>query len=540
MYIPQYCAEIESKLGDQMDLVLKEAVMSCGHPRDFLTTYFFEGLLVMKQEVLDNDPDLKLKVFIVLLDFLYQTGYVKQKPELFRFIDNPVIPIDELLDMAIGTRMPVWKSDVLAGEKATLAILSRFFPEVIRRTAVIVNERGRMYERFRAHLGNIGFKLLTTSSSTLSQMERTQLAIYSIVKEGYPMWPQKKDASLDLRLLKPITPVETKDPLVLEVGNLITSLGMPGPCLNYRKLVSNGNFETLILYWGPHVAELKTYLGYKRSYGKFVMYKTDPEDSLPWTLKDQITGITAKTLNIFYKPAAENSWSARTPTIIADEELLVPDMPDLNLYPVYGEGGFEEDISQFWWDYFSEWRGRRISELQGADLKYYLCDYALKNKEAGGMPVEMDTIPSDTLLYLVPGLGSAAFESATNKEIWEWFILPSPAGLVKKRADMRAFYARFGNIELKPAFADRMELPPSWFMAKNERVVEYVQTVFGLTIEERVIYTPVIEICHNYYRYLRVTGKVPPLNLDQQTLALLNRLGTVESIPYQKGEAPGN
>lgn len=522
-YIPQMCQMLEQKLGADLDIVSSEAIKSIGHERDSLSNFFFEGLLVLSQSKLDTDSTLKLAFFVVLIDFLHQTGYVKQKPEKLYFTDDPVFHVDELLDLAIGTRLPKWEASMIAGDKATIATLKRFFPEVIRRTAVINNERTRMYNRFRDYIGNIGFKLLTSQSASLSQQERSLLAIYSKVQQGTKMYPTRDMDAATVKLT-PISPTENKEPLVLEVGKLMESIGAPGPCLNYRKLISNGILEQLLLYWGKHVGELKTSLGYMRRYGTFVMFKTTPEDSLPWSLKDQITGLTAQILNIFYRPETQAPFSLRVPLVIADSEHLYPDMPDLNLYLTD-----TKDCSNFWWDYYSDWRGRRISQKQGADLTYYLCDYAIKNKEGGGMPTELTEIPSETLLWLDDSVKPyvSSYDGNSQTPINEAYILPSAQGLQNVQTDMRAFYARFGNIELKPTFADALEIPTLWFMQPNERVVDYICSVHGLTIEERVIYTPVIYLCHNVARFKRLTGKNAPFDLTRLVLAILNRTGTI-------------
>jgi hypothetical protein len=136
------------------------------------------------------------------------------------------------------------------------------------------------------------------------------------------------------------------------------------------------------------------------------------------------------------------------------------------------------------------------------------------------MQIEADALPGSTILWFDPSAAKLAITYDGN--IMEEFILPSDAGLIRRDINMTAFYARFGSVEFLPPFAEFIELPLSWFLQPAERVVDFLSSVEGLTIQDRVRFSVIIALCHNCARYKRITGRVAPIARDRYVLALLN------------------
>jgi hypothetical protein len=513
VYLPQYAAKVYNAFGSTFDVDVARCVKSLGDPKIMLKNFFFERILLLNDPKLNSDPDLKLAFTMLLIDFLYQCGFVDVLPSEIDYVTDPVLKADDLLDLMLATRMPSYKADSMAGEWSTIDTLMCFFPEVIRRTALIIEERKRMAVRFRQWLGSIGFKLMTTSSDQLSQTEKSFLVVYGCTKHNTKGYVNQMPAL-------PIPPVQTEDPLVLEAGALATACCLPGPCINHMKMVSNATLEELVFYYGPHVAELKTHVGFVREYGPFRVFDTTPEDSVPWDLSAQIYGITSQSASILLKPEGQPPYTLKVPLPRYEvtnygATSLYPDVPGINLYLTD-----QRDICRFWWDYPSKWRGRRISSLlDGGSMDYALCDMAVNAKTAGGMQIESTDLSGAGICLLT----SAAEVKVKGYDgrIMEEYILPGSVDLERTPVNMAAFYSRFGSTELIPAFAESLEVPWAWFRSPAPRVVDYVCAMEGLSLEQRYNFTFAIELCHNCARYERLTGKVAPINRMQYIKTML-------------------
>jgi hypothetical protein len=522
-YIPQYCQNILNAWGPTFDLDVAGAIKTLANERERLSNFFFERTLLLNYPKLETNASLKFQFMVVLADFLHMTGFIDVSPVQIEYVTDPVMEADQMLDLMIGSRMPVFKSSDMGGEFASIGTLMVFMPEVIRRNALILNERGFMASRYRQWLGNIGFKLMTTSSDQLSQTERSFLVIHGCTTEGSKGFITGLDPM-------PIPPVENKDPLVVEVGALATASVISGPCTNHLKMVSNGILENLIFYYGPHVSDLKTSVGYMRTYGPFSVFDVTPEDSIPWMLESQITGITSKAANLTVSPDNQPPFTLRVPLPILFSNdfgalCLYPDVPGINLFLTD-----QRDISRFTWDYYSAWRGRKINSINdGGTMDYFLADLAVSTRSAGGMQVEATELPAGVIIWMNDSVASK-IQRVAKGAILEEYVLPGENGLVRVNVDMSAFYARFGTVEFLPAFSECLELPLTWFLQPAERVLDYVCSVRGLTIEQRITYTTIITLCHNCARYVRITNRELPINRDQYILAILNEK-TQKTIP---------
>lgn len=513
-YIPQYSQDVLETFGTTFDQDVAGCIKSLGNEKVLLKNFFFERVLLLAHPKLDGNEELKFKFMTLLLDFLHMVGYIDQSPSLVDYVIDPVTPADELLDLMLGTRLPVFKSTDLGGEYASIDTLMVFFSDVLRRNALILNERKFMASRFRQWLGHIGFKLMTTSSESLSQAERSFLIVYGCTKK-------RTKGYIACLPSTPIPPVENKDPLVVEVGALATASLLSGPCTNHMKLMSNAILEQLILYYGPHVSDLKSSVGFIRKYGPYQVFDTTPEDSIPWLLESQLTGVSAMAGNIAVKPTKQPPFTLRTPLPIMfkNESGMIsayPDIPEFHLFLTD-----QKDISRFSWDYLSKWRGRRINSINdGGTMDYALCDLAVQIKTAGGMQVEQTELAGSGLIWLTDDASKKVVDYSGH--INENYLLPSDKGMALETVDMAAYYARFGTIELLPAFSEFLELPIGWFLQPAERVVDFISSVKGLTLQERVRFSTVIALCHNCARYERLTKKNAPIDKVRYTKALLN------------------
>jgi len=522
-YIPYYCKDILKTFGSTFDLNIAEIIKSLGRENINLKNFVFERCLTLKHPLLDGNSDLKMKVIIVLADYLHSIGYISTSPVFVDYVIDPVYSAEELIQLMLGSRMPKFTASELGGEWGTIDHLMMFFSEVIRRNAIILEERKFMVERFRAWLGSIGHKLLTRAGE-LSQSERSFLTVYGSTTE-----PGYKGFLPDL--IAKIPAVETKEPLTMEVGALAQATCLPGPCTSHMKLLSNGILEQLFFYYGPHVTDLKTFVGYKETYGPFNLYKMNPADAIPWALDSQLVGLTATAANFTVKPANMPPFSLRVPFA----RKIVTPTGTMCLYP--DDMSFRltltdtTDISNFDWAYNSKWRGRWIHSSQdGGSMDYALADAAVNNKTAGNTQVELTDLANVGLCTFLDNAKPKVIEIAEG--VREEYVLPGPTDLQAVEIDMTAYYARFGDVMMLPAFSEFLELPQSWFMTPAEAVLDYIATVQGLTIEEKVRFSKIIEICHNCARYKRLTQQDDlPFDRDDLILSMLNKPGAKITRP---------
>jgi hypothetical protein len=519
-YIPYYAAAILEAFGDKFDLTVAECIKSMGRENIFLKNFFFERLLTIKHERLDGNPDLKKQFIILLADFLKSVGYIDTCPIEIDYIVDPVMDVEELIDRVMDARMPVYKATDLGGEFATIDTLMMFFAEVIRRNALILNERKPMYERFKLWIGSIGHKLLTQAGE-LSQTERSFLTIYCSTQpntKGFmpSMLPP------GVKKVAPIPAVENKDVLVQEVAALASAACLSGPCTSHMKLVSNAILEQLTYYYGPHCSELKSFVGYGQPYGPFMVYDMTPADAMPWLLESQIVGLSSTAANFMVRTSELPPFTLKVPLAQTYKTAMggvaqYPDEPSFRLWLTN-----PDDVSKYDWDYPSKWRGRRINSLtDGGTMDYALADAAVTQKTAGGMQNEALDMSGFGLCWMTPAALTKLIDD-TDASIMETFLLPGPNALTPTKVDMTAFYARFGTVQMLPAFSEFLQLPMSWFMQPNDRVVDYVASVMALTIEERIRFTQIIAIGHNCAVYTRLTQQPPPIDQMQLAAAMLN------------------
>jgi hypothetical protein len=512
-YIPQYCSAIIDYLGPTFDSDIAAIIKSLGHERILLKNFFFERCLQVNYPKLEANPEIKINFMVVLADFLHQVGFINVSPAWVDYKVDPVMAADELLDKMLAARLPKWAASDLGGDSANIDTLMNFMPEVIRRQALILNERPLMADRFRQWIGNIGFRVLV--GEAISQAERSFLVVYSSTKQNTKGWISGLPP-------KPIAPVEIKEPLVMEVGALATATAMAGPCINHMKLASNGILEQLLFYYGNHVDNLKGGVGYAETKGPFINLVMTPTDIIAWPLESQLIGISSTAQDFMVRIEDLPPFTLQMPFIEAQRNMsglicAYPDLPDFRLWLTD-----RKDVSRFTWDYFSKWRGRRINSLTDAGtMDLALADMAVTIKAQGSTQVESDDLASFGLMWMTPAAEAKLLKNPDA--LVEDYLLPSSDGTLKwTPIPMGAFYARFGKVQTLPALAETLRMPLEWFMTPAEQVVEYVSSYKGLTLEETIRFRMAISICHNCARFTRLTQTPVPLDKEQLIRTLLS------------------
>jgi hypothetical protein len=438
---------------------------------------------------------------------------------------DPLLTADELLDRMLAARMPKFTASELGGEWGTIDHLMMFFTQVLRQQALILQERPRMAVRLRQWIGSIGYKVMM-NEGPLSQAERTFLTVYSCTQIGFKGYINGLPST-------PIPAVETREPLVIEVGALAVATCLPGPTSAHMKLKSNGILRELFYYWGPHTAELKAGVGFKEMIGPFYNYKMETTDVIPWSIENQLVGLTSTSANFLVQSPDQPPFTLKVPfgrklQNTYGTVCLYPDDPSYVLTLTVAN-----DVSQFVWAYPSKWQGVMVSSLTaGGSMDYALADKAVTEKDAGGTQVELSDFLSVGLAYFTPAAAKKIIDVAQG--IFEEFVLPGPTGqLTAIMIDVSAHYARFGNTMMIPLFSEFLELTQDWFFTPDPRIVDYVSTYRGLSLEQRIRFGSIIELCHNCAVYKRITQEQElPFDRDQYICARMNE--PEKSVIYPK------
>jgi hypothetical protein len=277
------------------------------------------------------------------------------------------------------------------------------------------------------------------------------------------------------------------------------------------------------------VDSLKGAIGYVEEKGPWEILTLTPTDSIPWTAEDQLVGISATSQDFTIKQTDLPPFSLQMPFIDATRNnygmvCAYPDLPDFNLWLTD-----RSDISKFFWDYPSKWRGRRInSKTDSGTMDLAIADMGVTIKAQGATQVESTDIMTFGLMLATPA--AAAKVLRTPSTLVEKYFLPGPGGPRWVSQPMAAYYARFGVVEALPALSEFAKLPMSWFMTPAPTVVQFIASLQGLTLEESIRFNLAISICHNVSRYERLTTLKAPVDAEQIIRSMLNLQPTVSSI----------
>jgi hypothetical protein len=509
----EYARLIISAFGKELDREVAKAIKSLAKSDTIrLSNFYFERLLTIEHPKFDGDEKLKFAFLSLLADFLHQTGYINASPIVVDYVTDPTCPLTETIDKMLATRMVKYSASDVGGEFATIDSLAYWFPEVIRRLALISNERANMTERFFRWVGSIGWKLL--KAEPITQIERTAFVMFSTRQVGMPGHIPGYEVSR-------IVPRETSDPLVAEVAALYAATTLSGPFTNHLKVISDTIAERLTFYVGLHQSELKMLRGTVQYFGPFFTLDMTPQESFTWSVDDQLIGLSSRTSYFTgQRPDAAN-FAVRIPHIVGQKDSygrvgVWPDDPSFRLVLTN-----QSDIADYEYEYHSVSRQRTInSRINNNTLELALADGAARARTIGACQNEKTTLEGFGLMTLTERAKSKLVV-IKEKTITAPFLLPSPNGLKEFDIDVTPLGTRHGLIEARPAFSEYATLPLHAFQTPAPQIVEYVSAVYGLTRDESVRFAPVISLYWNCERYERMTGLVAPVDKKRLAKAIL-------------------
>jgi len=504
---------IAKEFKTDLDREVARAIKTLGKSDNIrLSNFNFERLLTIEHVRFDANAKLKIAFLTLLADFLHETGYIDVSPIVADYNVDPVMQLEEVIEAILATRMPKFTATDMGGEFATIDTLAYWMPEVIRRLLLINNERTNCIDRFRRWIGSLGFKLL--KGEALAQAERTAFVMYSSTRQGTPGWYPGLEST-------PIRAIETGDVLVNEVGALYKAVTLAGPFTNHLKMISDQVRERLTFYLGLHTPELKMCRGSVRPYGPFEVYDLQPVETIPWSLEDQLTGITGVSAYFGGSKPASTAFSIHVPLMVAERNEngivgVFPDDPGYRLI-LTNQG----DVSDYEIEYLSKQRQRVInSRVNNATQELAIADAAFERKTLGACSVAATTLQDFGLMTLTDR-SSKKVSTYENDRIFETYLLPGPTGVRLVDVDVTAMSVLWGSIEALPAFAEFVQPPLKVFREPAPRVVEYVSAVVGLSLDERRRFEDVISIYHNCAKFKRMTGREAPIDQQQLAFALL-------------------
>lgn len=478
-----------------------------------INNLFFEKLLTFENAAFDSSVALFRQFLTVASSFLNETGYIPISPSVIDYRTDPILNVDELIDLMLATRLPKFDAAMINGEYANIDTFASFLPEVIRRYNQVEHERPLMYDRFRKWLGHVGFKVF--KAQPITQAERTAYVLYCHFTPGQPghseYWPNT-----------PIAAVEQSDPLVLEIGALYEAVCLPGPFMNHMKMVSDCVTERLTAWFGLMSTEMKMCRGTMEPYGPFGVFHLTPQENIPWTAEDQLSGLTACASYFSGARPDASSFAIRIPNLIMRKGLfratgMAVDDPSFRLTLTD-----EKDISNFTFEFYSSSRQRWInSKSNNATFDLSLAESALQNKSLGSVQMANATLEGFGLCTLTPRCMDEKVRVYTDHRISEVFLLPTAQGLQEVSIDVTSRGARYGGIETLPFASEFMYLPLKSFQEPAPDMVDYVASVHGLTMDERTRFAQVISIYHNTNRFKRITGRDAPIDRRRLCEALL-------------------
>lgn len=505
---------IKDKLGGELDAKVYKIIKSMGDPRLRLNNIFFERTLLIEAEEFKNDKKLYEAFLIILNDFLVATGYTKRAPVEYTYVLDPAMPLDDVLDEMLQFYMPTWKNDELGGDYATVDTLGAYFPEVIRRTALVGEYRKVLAQRFRMWLQNIGHTLFINQA--LTQVERTALIMYGNPKSSRSLGnTENGDNSV-------IKPVENKTPEVAEVGAMYAKITLPGPWYDHTQLVSDRNMEQLTVYTGPHFPDAKMLTGYIRRYGPFIELITQPTETITWSVLDLLTALTSYQTSLMKRSAATTEWGFKAPFWMYDEAPygargVILDDPEIRITLTD-----KNDVSRYSLEWKSQLKQRWIHSANTPSfLDTVIFDLALQNESKGRTQIAITSLDNLGIARFDEAIESKKLIIKQDDTFVEETMIPVDGVASVVKVDLKGYYSDIGDYAFLPPGSELLMLPFPWFLTPAERVVDFVASIKNLTISDKMRFSVVISLFHNCARYERLTGRKPPLNKIKLAKALL-------------------
>jgi hypothetical protein len=316
----------------------------------------------------------------------------------------------------------------------------------------------------------------------------------------------------------PPQPMEmrTNDPT--DIFNRIMSHTRPGPKMNYLKMVSNANMESLVGYFGLYAPQLIISAGIRTPFGGFSRLKMEKIETLDWDLQMQLLG-SADAINAMQPYPSTHKLlngnkEAPIPADLAFPSLqvgldkggvddgpvvFVPDLPQVK--PVWRGDGF---LLQ----YFSEWRGRVLEIDNSSEI---LLDHMLRLPQWGDAQVarlSIDEWPIADLSFFDSPEGRKRLMPYDTK-CHVFFVRGTEKKLQEADVDMRPYHLQLGTEIVKPALGEYYRPSRSELRVPRPDVARYIRARIGLNELDWIRSEPAIMISYNWYRMQALFDKPP-------------------------------
>jgi len=512
-YLKQYGAYIQgdayrTATAPNWEANLAEAVKSIGREARPLSSITVEDIYQINTPAFPTNSEQHTRLIRLLLTILHKAGIISRSPVIPVYTRTPELTFSEVLDYMMTEKIPWPTLEHFGGQEARLETFRSLLPVVMRNIAFSAEFRRILRDNLEERLKDIGFRIF--NRIPIDQAEKSfYLAFCNPASR--PTRPRKDGKELAGPEIKgQILPALQNDrPAVLETWELYKKSVQPGPALNYARLISNANLESLIAYFGPHAASLPFCIGYLRPAGPFMEPALQRLDEITWSDIDVLTALREKSGFFVHSGPA---YALRGPVLWPQTTSLHLDLPNVNIYRTS-----ERDISLYEWDYFSSWRQRIVMSSEGADENTLLTDLAVTNKALGGGQIDSLNIDHLDLVDMseIPTDKRVRFDT---DRLTERTLVPAQSGgrtLEVKQVDMSDFYIQRGREGFIPAFTEYVMPPRSWYMRQDPAAVQYIMSRVGgnLTLEDRNRLTMSTAIMHNAEHLKRLLGRDADFNV---------------------------
>lgn len=500
-YIPADALALTRTTGWEANIA--EAVKSIGREARPLNSIMAEDILQINTGAFPAGSEQTKTLQRLLLTLLHQAGLINRSPQIPTYSRDANLTFSEVVDRMMNDRIPWPSIEHLGGAEARLETFRTLLPIVIREIAFCTEWRKVLRNNLEEKLKDIGFKIF--SHIPIDQAEKSFFLAFCAPRSRALL-----TAGADEPKPGAVLPAITNDrPAIQETWELYKKSVEPGPGLEYYKIISNANLESLIYYYGPHASSLPFCLGYMRPFGMFhEPFLTRLED-IAWSESDVLTALREYS-GYFVHGGAELTlrgqvhWPMTTPFSL--------DLPAVQLYRTD-----EVDISQFDWSFVSTWRERPVLSTEGADPSVLLTDIAVTNTTGGR--AKYDALNIDHLPLIdssqLPKDKKIMFR---DEQMIERTLMPAAAGsrsLVVKEVDMSDYYVTRGQVAYLPAFTEYVIPPRSWYFKQDPNAVQHIMSraAGNLSNEDRKRMATAVNIVHNAENLKRLLGRSANFNI---------------------------
>jgi hypothetical protein len=533
-FVPSEADSLVTPLQKELESELGKAIDSIGPKNTYLDTLILPDLMRMKSDRLNpGTPEHKRAVYLTNL-VLNHAGYMQERIERVTYVDSPMLNIEEVVGNMLTHRIPWLSKEQLGGEKANLTALKTMLPIIFREMQACARLRKEYYTFLRLKAGDIGYKLL--HGQPIDQPEKTFFLLYGNTERGTPGEALGLSEKNNPSKLVPIPAQQNSNPLAIEAFELYKKSVEPGPGLNYYRLISNRNWESLVYYYGPYARTLPLTTGYMQPFGDFLQLRLTRQDEKSWTDKDQLTGIRDRFSDLPTStkaaitqlipsapvkaepfrdlPAGEIEWVMNAPIrVCGPPNCKTPaflDLPEVRL-----RCSDETDISIFNWEYTSAMRQRIISNLAGGSSDMMYTDIAMSVESHGAAIVDRLNIDEFSLVDLDQSVIARKLMNANAEIVEEIHFLKSGNTLSSLPVNVTDLTSRGGVVGFRPAFAEFFYPPRNWYFIEDPRALEFITARLGLTRDQAIRNALPITISHNAAVLKRLTGSNPPFDIKE-------------------------